>query len=414
MVTMKIYLCSYGCNQNIGEGEAMLKLIEGHGHTIVNNANEADASIIVTCAVIEHTERRMFKEIEKLSKQNSKVIVSGCLAEIKKEKIESMSNNISVLSIRRESDIVKVIGGVSNHYETPKYKITETLSINQGCISNCTYCITKIARGKLVSVDINTLYDMGKRYVNNNTVELRLSSQDASSYGYDGKSFKLNDLIDKIASIDNKFFIRVGMMSPYSAKPIFNKIMDSYKNGKVFKFLHLPVQSGSDKILSAMRRGYNVDQFLKMVQQYRELFPYGTISTDVIIGYPGETDDDVEMTIDLLKKATPDIVNVTRWSRREGTRAYNLKGFPERLLKERSRKITEIRFKISREVMEKYIGKEVNAVVLEHKDASSIARDINYKPIVINRLIPLGYRVHLKIRKATPLYLVGEETYKDY
>lgn len=405
---MKVHIESYGCNQNLGEGQEIAKALISNGCELSNNPDNVDVSIIVTCDVIEHTERMMLSKINELSHKSNKVIVTGCLAEVKKTQLEQIKSNIEVVSIRDQKKIPALLGLKECDFSVNASPI-ETISINQGCTSNCTYCITKIARGKLQSKKIDEIVDLAKRYISKGTIELRLSSQDTASYGMETKNERLYDIINQITKIEGNYYIRVGMMSPKTAKKIFRELLEAYKSKHVFKFLHLPIQSGSNKILKDMNRGYTIEEYFDLVDQYKNTYPDGVLSTDIIVGYPTEEEEDFDQTMEITKKINADIINVTRFSKRVGTPAQNLKELPERVIKERSRKLTSIRFEYSRKIMESYIGKTIEAVVLEHQKNTSIARDINYRPIVIDKIFPIGYTINTKITGATPIYLKGKE-----
>jgi len=192
--------------------------------------------------------------------------------------------------------------------------------IATGCLGNCAYCITKIARGDLSSRHPSGIIESVRSLASSGPIEIQLTGQDTAAYGLDIGT-DLPSLVREICAIPGDFRLRVGMMNPRSALPIVKQISDAYAEQKVFKFLHLPVQSASDEILAHMERGYRVADFRMFVDAVRKVVPEMTLSTDIIVGYPGEKEEDHMANLDLIREVKPDIVNVTRFSPRPGTRA---------------------------------------------------------------------------------------------
>ena len=200
------------------------------------------------------------------------------------------------------------------------------------------------------------------------------------------------------------------MMNPSSALRNLKNIIPSYDDSKVYKFLHLPVQSGDNEILKKMNRNYTVNDFLKIVKRFRDKYPEITLSTDIIVGFPTETNEHFEHTVDLLKKIKPDIVNITRYSARPFTKAKNMRGrLPTEIVKKRSKLLTGICNELSKEKNKDYVGKKYTILVTEKgKNETFVGRSENYKPIVVNEKVNLGSFVDVEIIKASSTYLVGK------
>ncbi len=173
-------------------------------------------------------------------------------------------------------------------------------------------------------------------------------------------------------------------MNPTHVKDIVDGIINSYKSEKIFKFLHLPVQSGSDEILKGMDRDYTVNEFRKIVKIFKKEFPFLTLSTDVIVGFPGETEEDFQKTVDLMKEIKPDIVNISKFGTRPGTEAAKMKQLPVKVINERSKKLMKIVKKIQLEQNKKWIGWEGEVLVDEIKENNIVGRNFAYKPVVLN------------------------------
>jgi tRNA A37 methylthiotransferase MiaB len=205
------------------------------------------------------------------------------------------------------------------------------------------------------------------------------------------------------------FRLRIGMMSPASAKDMLDGLREMYREPKVFKFLHLPVQSASDRVLAEMQRGYVLADFLKLVSELRRSVPEITLSTDLIVGYPGETVEDHRMNMGLIEQVQPDIVNVTRFSPRPGTAAAEA-GSPVvgRVAKDRSRELASLRFTIAAEKNKRWIGKKVRALATEKgKKGSTILRTDEYKQVVVPEEIILNRFYEVKIVESSPTHLKG-------
>ncbi|HEY6146447.1 MAG TPA: radical SAM protein [Thermoanaerobaculia bacterium] len=198
--------------------------------------------------------------------------------------------------------------------------------------------------------------------------------------------------------------MRVGMADPLTVYPILDELIDAYATERVFRFLHLPVQSGSDAILEAMRRDYSVAQFETIVAAFRHRFPKLTLSTDVIVGFPGETEAQFEETMDLVRRVWPEIVNVTRFSARSGTPAATM---PNQVVgwqvKERSRRLTRLRFQFSQEIHEPFVGREEWVLVTEPgKPGTVLGRTPEYRQVVLRDPVELGTFVRVRIDRARP------------
>jgi len=274
---------------------------------------------------------------------------------------------------------------------------------------SCSYCITHFARGKLKSSqvesvisDIHSALDQGCR-------EIQLTAQDTASYGLDIGT-NLGELLKEISKIDGKFRVRVGMMNPSEAQKILPTILSSYNDLKIYKFVHLPVQSGDDEILKKMNREYTVEQFIDILNKFREKYPDVTVSTDIIVGFPTETEEQFNKTVELIENVRPDIVNITRFSARPLTKAKVMKGrIPTEKVKERSKFLTDLCKKISNEKNREHVGKTYNVLVTEKgKNQTFAGRAKNYKQVVIKEKVKIGDFVKVKIVGSADTYLLGK------
>jgi len=416
---MRFYFESYGCTMNHGESKIMQDMLRKEGHTIVSDLKNSDALVLVTCTVIETTERRMMRRLQTFSQTKKPVVVAGCMASVQKEQILDVNPNAIIFPPQSLGDIGKLIKELSKRkpismkkMDVAKTEIKKTadtiIPISSGCLGSCTYCITRIARGELRSCPPEILIDSMKKALTEGYKEIRLSSQDTAAYGAD-IDFNLPKLLKKIESLDGDFKVRVGMMNPENVIPILSDLIDAYKNQRIFKFLHLPVQSGSNKILEKMGRGYTINDFFNVVDGFRRYFPHITISTDVIVGFPQETEEDFNQTVKLIKKLKPDILNITRFSPRPKTPAMKMDNkIPSRIAKDRSRELTKIHMDISTKINRKFVGRKERILITEHgKNNTMMGRTDAYKPVILSEKVKLCDFVDVDITEAKEIYLKG-------
>jgi tRNA A37 methylthiotransferase MiaB len=200
------------------------------------------------------------------------------------------------------------------------------------------------------------------------------------------------------------------MMTPNQALPIIDNLIEAYKSDKVFKFLHVPVQSGDDEILKRMGRQYNVNDFRKLIRKFRENHPLVSISTDIICGFPGETDEQFNASLSLIEESKPDVLNISRFWPRPGTKAASMDGQHHgRVTKERSRRLASLWKNLSFERNLRWKNWEGEVLVDEKgKFGGSIARNFAYKPIVLKEKVTIGDFVNIRVTEASRGYLIGE------
>ncbi len=406
---MRFYLETYGCAANQGNSEAFSAALIEMGH-LPSSLEEADLVIVNTCVVTGKTERRMKKRLSQL--QGKRLVIAGCLPSAIPEAIRDISCR-EVMGILDRPAGMKMgetflpEGSRPCRRQTAKNLCT-VVNISEGCRGRCTYCIVRRARGALRSKTVQEVVEEVRCRLKEGVVEVQLASQDAAAYGADLGS-SLPELLDAVVGIEGDFRVRVGMMNPDQLRPILDDLIRSYKNPKVYKFLHLPVQSGADGVLAGMKRGYSARDFLDMTARFKTFFPDLTLYTDVISGFPDETEEDSRATEALIRKAEPDKVNVTMYSSRPGTGASSLKDMPSRFKKDRSRRITRLWQEIAERRNGLYLGKMIFAQVTERgREGTMMARSENYRKIVISEPLLLGSIHQFRIVETTPFYLKGE------
>jgi len=414
---MNVYVETYGCTANKSDERLVLGLLKHDGHKIVHDLTDADVIVLLTCTVIGTTEQRMLSRLKVFQKTHKKIVVTGCMPVVQADLIKSVVPDACLLAPQYIQYITNIIMGNKPAFlemkktMLPKYydAVIAPVMIAEGCRLSCSYCITHFARGALRSFPIQEIATDVCSAIKQGCKEIQLTAQDTASYGLD-LGTNLGMLLVYLCNLDSVFRVRVGMMNPQTAQKNIDSILTAYQHHKIYKFLHLPVQSGDDDILKKMNRGYTANDFRTLVEQFRKKIPTLTLSTDVIIGFPTESEEQFFRTIELLKQIKPDIVNITRFSARSLTAAKNMKGrIPTQVVKERSKQTTEICSKISLEKNFEHLKKRYTVLVTEKgKQKTFTGRAENYKQVVLTDPVAIGDYVHVKIIDAAPTYLVGK------
>ena len=417
----KIWIEAYGCSASYSDSEMISGLIVNGGHSLAQSPEESDLSVIVTCSVKDATASKM---IHRIKESNSKpLIVAGCLPKAEKDTVEKFAKNASLLGPNSIGKTLQVIQSTLDGRKTialedsdiskvglPKIRLNPAVGIIEiasGCLSECTFCQTKLSKGDLQSYRVGDIVRQVKTELSEGCCEVWLTSTDNGCYGLDIKS-DLPELVNTVAEIPEKFFLRVGMMNPMYMPRIKNELLKSFENNKVFKFLHVPVQSGSDRVLHNMKRGHTAKTFRDVVTQFREKFDRFTISTDIIVGFPTETEDDFEKTLQLLDETRPDIVNLSKYSQRPGTDAAEMIQIDVAEVKRRSKKTYDLITKISRENNQKWIGWKGQVVFDEEFEKQMRGRNFAYKPIFVDDDPKIGTISNVEIVDATNHSLIGK------
>jgi MiaB-like tRNA modifying enzyme len=405
-----VYIETYGCSANQAHVETMEGALVANGFKSVSAPDKADAIIINTCVVKSPTENKIRDRLNFLVKKypRKKLIITGCAADT--GLFRKLVPHALFLSSHKAGEIARLLSGQPKETDkkvrrNPMVGITE---ISSGCLGNCSYCITKLARGDLKSKPPDEITSEVRASIAEGCREIWITSQDCGCYGLDIGT-NIAKLIEKISSIGGEFRIRIGMMNPAYIKPIIKELLDAYQNPKVYKFAHIPVQSGSDKILKAMRRGYTVRDFKNIIRSFRKVIPDVTLSTDIIVGFPGESESDFEKTLGLIKRLKPDIVNISKFGPRPGTEAAKMEQVDNKIVKERSAKLAEVTRNICLGKNRRWIGKECGILVTEGGKGRRqlMGRNECYKPVIIEgkrNLLGLFFKVKIAQAGQTCLF----------
>ncbi len=421
---MKVYIDSYGCTFNKADGQIMAGILNENNIELADNIDEADVIIVNTCYVKLPTENKVVYKIQQLQQNypEKKIIVGGCMVEIDPEKLDSVGPNCSWIGPHQLNKVAEVVeqtycGEVIREYGLSKEskvgvpKISDDslihiIQICEGCLGACTFCCTRFARGPLNSYPIEDIKAEAKKAIDNGAREIQLTAQDTAAFGRDTRE-KLADLIKEVANLNGEFRVRVGMMHPKNILSDVDEIIDAIKHPKVYNFIHLPIQSGSDKVLKEMRRGHTVDQYIEIVNKFKSEIPDLTLATDIIVGYPTETDEDFSKTVELLNKVGPSLIHLSKYQHRKGAISSSLKEIPHNVMKERSKFLSEIKSEITQLENEELLDSYQNALVVEKGSKGGfIAKTDSYIPVIVDD-VNLGDFIRVKITHATATYLKG-------
>ena len=402
----RVHIETFGCTANAGDTQKLRAILKRSGYQLVTDYKKADCVIVNTCTVTKRTELNVVKRLEELKKQGKHVIVAGCMAAAQPELVKSVLGEDTIMITPEELYPVMDFDFDKNS------SVVGIIPISMGCLGECTYCIVKRARGRLKSQSPDRICSALRSAVAAGVKEIRITAQDCAAYGFDRRdiAMKLPELLQMLTEVEGDFRIRIGMMNPFTLLHIIDEheLLEAFESDKVFKFFHIPVQSGSDKVLSDMRRNYKVADFIEIVRRIRRRFHYCTICTDFIVGFPTEGEDDFRASLQLLEEIKPEKVNITRFSPRPGTEASKLKDMLARDKKIRSRMMSAIYHRIALAANNQLLGAELPVLVTERGDKGGvIARDPSYKTIILEEDLPPGSFHKVRVKDARSTYLVA-------
>ena len=354
------YIETYGCTSNKADSLIISQILKNNGF---HESAFEDATFIIinTCAVKQQTENKIRTRLKLLYDQyrhekDKHFIIAGCLPHIDSSYIKIVEQLIPNYAAILDLDNFELLPSIMKRILTgeqniiiqkekvtdkaeilinyPENKITGILPISEGCLGACTYCCVKNARGRLVCYNPENIITNADSQLRQGIKQIYLTSQDCSVYQYN--STTLSDLVSKIANLPFDFFLRIGMLNPKFLIEHLNQLESIFKHKKVYQFLHVPIQSGSDKILKLMNRPYKIASVKQNLENLRKKFPNLTISTDIITGFPGETEEDFKKSYELIEWLQPEILNISKFTIRPGTAAKHMKQLDSHIIKTRS------------------------------------------------------------------------------
>ena len=467
-----VYLQTYGCQMNERDSEEILGMLVAQGYAVVEREEEADVILLNTCSVRAHAEERAFGKMglmQKLKRERPGLVLGilGCMAKAQREEVFRRLPQVDLVAGPAEIyDLPELLAGVAERRQQGRlgasarvlaidrkvrpldrrpatdYRaggITAFVTIMEGCDKKCAYCIVPTTRGQEVSRPIEEILDEIQQLARAGYRQVTLLGQNVNSYGKrfpDGSGWvgpgrrrallqlgdrpeaavadapRLVDFPALLRAIDAKTSIervRFTTSHPFDAHEELFRAMAECRS--VCEYLHLPVQSGSDRILRAMRRGYTVESYLEQIARLRALVPHVALSTDIIVGFPGETEADFEATRALMDRVRYDSAFVFKYSPRPGTEAAGwIDDVPQTVKERRNQAILELQARISREQLETWVGREVEVLVEERNRRGQLMgkNRRNTTVVVDGPDVLIGELVLARVARVTDTTLIGD------
>ena len=415
---MKVGICSLGCKVNIYESEVVINLLKDHGYQIVDFDSVADIYIINTCSVTNESDKKSRKMINRAKRKNKDaiVIVMGCYSQVNANSIDADI----VLGNKDKSRIIEIIEDYQKNKEKQKiiYDLTKVefekmeitkfenhtrafVKIEDGCNAFCSYCIIPYVRGRVRSKAKEDVISEVKTLVEDGYKEIVLTGIHTGKYGIEIGS-SLEELLYDLVEIPGIYRIR---LSSIEINEITPRIIELLKNNKVMaKHLHIPIQSGSNKILKLMNRRYNKEEFLNMVSNLKEIEDI-SLTTDLIVGFPKEEENDFSETLNTLKEIGFTKIHTFPYSKRQGMDGQVL---PE-IKKKRVHEIISLSNEYENNFYQSKIDKVYDGVVEVHNNGETIVHTSNFIPVIIkDEILNNNEIVNVKITKVDGLKVYGK------
>jgi len=433
----KYFIITYGCQMNVHESEKIAGILHGMGYEEAENKETADIIVFNTCCIRENAENHAFGNIgalKKLKKEkpNLLIAVGGCMTQ-EKGKTDVLKKKFPFIDIMFGTLNLETLGELIQRKKSQKKKVIEIrekegeiveftdayrtsypnawVNIMYGCNNFCSYCIVPYVRGRERSRQPQYIIEEVKSLVAAGYKEITLLGQNVNSYGSDGKTgMTFAELLDAVASIDGDFRLRFMTSHPKDFNEEVVKVMAKHR--KICRLVHLPVQSGSNSVLQAMNRRYTREKYLEEIQMLKSYLPEAEVTTDIIVGFPGETEEDYLATEALVKEVDFASAFTFVYSSRAGTKAAEMKGhIPEDIQKDRIMRLVELVNSLTRKKSEKYLGKTIEILCedFDKKKNLYLGRDeFGRMGYFESDVDVIGQLVNIKITKANGISLFGE------
>jgi MiaB/RimO family radical SAM methylthiotransferase len=422
---------SQGCAANFGDGERIARALSaGHPncHVIFHLPGVQDATkrapalqdmpeaiYLNVCTVkgnagalkLLRTAFEMFPDVP--------LFITGCAPKDFREEALKVTDKVVFTNLEEIHGQAGNNNGAVKGNTLRESPFVGIVNIEEGCLDACAFCSTHLVKGRLRSFAPEVIEQQVRDLVADGCLEIQLTGQDCACYGFDIGTNLAILTQGILAHVPGNYRIRLGMGNPRHLFGYADSLLECFQDNRLYKFIHIPVQSGSDNVLKAMNRRHTASDFRHLAEEFNTRFPLATLSTDLIVGYPGETDSDFRETLRLLEETRPTVCNITRFVARPGTGAARMEAdanlrIPDSVKHERSAILAEAFQKIARENNIPWVGKTCDVVVEKpgHRAGTSIARNEAYRPVALVGDIPAGTRLTARITGAEPFALIGE------
>ena len=424
----RIFVKTFGCSHNASDSEYMIGILAQNGYEIVDNLEDSDLTIINSCTVKSPSQAAFLNTVTKSKQYNKHVVVGGCVPQAERN-LKGLEN----CSIVGVSQIDKIDYIVKNTFEgnvvrllenktlpsllLPKIrrnKYIEIIPISQGCLGSCTYCKTKQARGKLISYPIKQIVEACKRAWENNAKELWVTSEDTAVYGRDIGTNLPTLMIEILKYVPKDVMIRIGMANPPYILENVNQMIKVLNHPNVYSFIHIPVQSGSNAVLDKMLREYTIEEFNYLCDRFIEGVPNITIATDIICGFPSETRENFEETLNMVEKYKFPVINISQFYPRPGTVAAKWKKIDTKEVHYRSKTLAELfgsysNYKHLLNTTQRVWVHDTNEEEKNKEENMMVSHNKSYVKVLIPKDEKLyGKELIVKIRDVYKWHCVGE------
>ena len=419
-----IAILSQGCAANFGDGEKIAQALSAqHPDCSISfefPTEQPLAFYLNVCTVKGNGTALKLLQQAVATFPQAPIFITGCAPKDFQEEARKISDKITFTSLKALESLDSIAPkGLQNDIRILRQSpFVGIVNIEEGCLDACAFCSTKLVKGRLQSQPENAIVNQVQRLVDDGCLEIQLSGQDCACYGFDTGT-NLANLTQKIlAQVPGNYKIRLGMGNPRHILGYKDALLECFQDERLYQFLHVPVQSGSKRVLQLMNRKHSVEDFRNFALELQEKFPLFTLSTDLIVGFPGETDADFQETLDLLKETRPTVCNITRFVARKGTVAARMEetnaadapAVSDSVKHERSAKLFDAFQQIAQENNQRWVGKTCTVVTEKqgHRAGTTIARNSAYRPVALQGNIPAGKALQARITEAEPFALIGE------
>ncbi|XP_057280376.1 threonylcarbamoyladenosine tRNA methylthiotransferase isoform X1 [Pezoporus wallicus] len=426
----KIWIRTWGCSHNNSDGEYMAGQLAAYGYKITENSAEADLWLLNSCTVKNPAEDHFRNSIKKAQQEKKKVVLAGCVPQAQPrqdylkglsiigvqqidrvvEVVEETIKGHSVRLLGQKKDNGKRLGGA--RLDLPKIRknpLIEIISINTGCLNACTYCKTKHARGDLASYPVEELVNRAKQSFQEGVCEIWLTSEDTGAYGRDIGTDLPTLLWKLVEAIPEGAMLRLGMTNPPYILEHLEEMAKILNHPRVYAFLHIPVQSASDSVLMDMKREYCVADFKQVVDFLKAKVPGITIATDIICGFPGETDEDFQETVKLVEQYRFPSLFINQFYPRPGTPAAKMHQVPAAVKKQRTKDLSQLFHSYS--PYDHKVGERQRVLVTEESFDSNyyVAHNPFYEQVLVPKdPLLMGKMVEVNIYEAGKHFMKGQ------
>ncbi len=413
---MKFYVRTYGCQMNVADSNEMGRHLKARGLVETEDPDEASVILVNTCTVRQHAEDRGFSEVGRLRRWKArrpgrKIVVTGCAAERTKEYLEDRFPFVDlVVGAKSIEDFGQLAERLLDRRETDEEldyairsagdEVSSFVTVMRGCNYSCTYCIVPYVRGREVYHPMEQILAETRDRVGEGAREITLLGQTVNSYRQGPHRFP--QLLQNVAGVPGVERVRYISPHPYYMTDTVVETMASVP--QICESLHLPVQSGSNMMLKAMARNYTREQYTTLIGNMRQAMPQMSLSTDIIVGFPGETEDDFQATLSMVEEVRFNWAFIFKYSAREGTPAANLESLPQEIIEERHQRCLELIDRIAIEERSRLVGTSQDILIEEGNFGRTRT---NYK-VHVNGNVAQGDTRRVRITSAQRATLEGE------